>query len=279
MCSPSTQRAACASLLRRARRIRIVEVERDPDLGLGRRAPQDLDGAAVREQQVVRGRERVRVGRAARRVVAPAVADPRDDPRLVVRDPVPDAVAEPSCDGLDVLRERVDGVADGPAARVLERLRRVPVEERHVRRDAVAEQLVDQPVVEVEARCVDAPRARRDDARPGDREAERVEAELAHQRDVVAVAVVEVARDRAGVAVPHLAGRRAEAVPDALAAAVLVGRAFDLVRRGRRAPDEVGREAIYAVGLAWSSSRMAGDGCGDVAAGAVRRARPRRARA
>ena len=31
---------------------------------------------------------------AARRVVAPAVADPRDDPGLVVGDPVADAVAE-----------------------------------------------------------------------------------------------------------------------------------------------------------------------------------------
>ena len=220
----------------------VVEVQRDPDLRVRRGAAQDLDGPAVRQQQVVRGCERVRLGVAARSVVAPAVADPRDDPRLVVRDPVADAVAEALGDDLDVLRERVDGVARGPAARVLEHLRRVPVEERHVRVDAVAEQLVDEPVVEVETCCVDAAAALGQDARPRDREAERVEAELAHQRDVVAVAVVEVARDRAVVAVPDLAGRGAEAVPDALAAAVFVRRAFDLVRGGCRAPDEVGRE-------------------------------------
>src|SRR2546425_9278935 len=39
-----------------------------------------------------------------------------------------------------------------------------------------------------------------------------------------------------------LPGRGGEAVPDALAAAVLVGGALDLVRRGRGAPDEVGWE-------------------------------------
>ena len=82
----------------------------------------------------------------------PAVTDPGDDPRLVVRDPVGDAVAEAGRDGLDVLGERIDRVAHGPAARVLEHLRGVPVEERHVRRDPVAEQLVDEPVVEVEPR-------------------------------------------------------------------------------------------------------------------------------
>ena len=54
------------------------------------------------------------------------------------------------------------------------------------RRDAVAEQLVDEPVVEVEALRVHRPAALRDDARPRDREAERVEPELAHERDVVA---------------------------------------------------------------------------------------------
>ena len=84
------------------------------------------------------------------------------------------------------------------------------------------EQLVDEPVVEVQARLVHPAATLREDARPRDREAERVEAELAHQPDVVAVAMVEVARDLAGVAVAHLPGCRGEAVPHALAAAVLV---------------------------------------------------------
>ena len=114
------------------------------------------------------------------------------------------------------------------------------MEERDERRDPVAEELVDEPVVEVEALRVHRTASARDDPRPRDREAERIDPELAHERDVVAIAVVEVARDRAVVAVPDLAGRCAEAIPDALAAAVLGRRAFDLVRGGRGAPDEVG---------------------------------------
>ena len=48
----------------------------------------------------------------------------------------------------------------------------------------------------------------------------------------------------AGVATADLAGRRAEAIPDAFAAAVLVGGSFDLVRGGGGAPEEVGREVV-----------------------------------
>ena len=55
----------------------------------------------------------------------------------------------------------------------------------------------------------------------------------------------EVARDLAGVAAAHLPGRRGEPVPDALAATVLASRALDLVRRGRRAPEEPVREPLH----------------------------------
>ena len=69
-----------------------------------------------------------------------------------------DAVAEPRGDDLGVLGERVDRLARGPAAAVLERLRQVPVVERDEGLDAVREQLVDEPVVEVEAGRVHARR-------------------------------------------------------------------------------------------------------------------------
>ena len=109
-------------------------------------------------------------------------------------------------------------------------------------------------VVEVEAGLVHASAALGQDPRPRDREAVRRQAELAHQRDVLAVAVVEVARDRAVLAVPNLARRRAEAIPDALAAAVLDRCALDLVRGGRGAPDEAWREgAEWAEGCAGHS--------------------------
>ena len=128
-------------------------------------------------------------------------------------------------DGLGVLDERLGGRARGPAARVLERLRRVPVEERRERLDPVREQLVDEPVVEVEARLRSrgrgpsgSTRGHAIEKRNASSPSSRISAMSSR------IAVVEVARDRAGVAVPHLARRRAEAVPDALAAAVLVRR-------------------------------------------------------
>ena len=149
-----------------------------PDLRVGARAADRLHRPAVRQQQVVRGRDRVGLARPPGRVLAPRVPDPRADPRLVVRHPVVDAVAEALDDRLGVLDERLGRRARGPAACVLERLRRVPVEERRERLDPVREQLVDETVVEVEARRVHAAATLGKHARPRDREAERVEPEL-----------------------------------------------------------------------------------------------------
>ena len=68
-----------------------------------------------------------------------------DDVRLVVRDPVADAVAEPRRGKMRELGEGLGGVAIGPAAFVLQRLRQVPVVERDEGRDAALQQRVDQP--------------------------------------------------------------------------------------------------------------------------------------
>src|SRR3954451_22856669 len=222
--------------------IRVREIERDPDLRLRHHRADHFDRPAVRKEEVVRRGDGIGLARAPRRVLAPRVPDPGVHPRLVVRDPVPYAVAEAARDGFRVLGERLRGRARGPAARVLERLRRVPVEERRERLDVVREQLVDEAVVEVEAGLVDRTAARRHDPRPRDREPERVEPELAHQLHVLGIPVVEVARPLPGVAVPNLPRRGAEAVPDAFSASVLLGRALDLVRRRGGAPEEVGRE-------------------------------------
>ena len=139
-----------------------------------------------------------RASRSLRRPgVAPsAVAEPGDDPRLVLRDPAGDAVAEPRDDDLHVLRERLGRVAHRPAPAVLERLRQIPVIQGRERLDAVREQLVDEPVVVVEPRLVHGATALGDDPRPRDREAIRVETELLHEAHVLRVAVVRVAGDR-----------------------------------------------------------------------------------
>ena len=90
-------------------------------------------GPAVREQQVVRDRHRVEHQGPARRVHADGVAHHHHDVGLVDRDPVLDPVGEPLADDRGVLGEPVDGLAVQPAALVLERLRQVPVVERHHR--------------------------------------------------------------------------------------------------------------------------------------------------
>ena len=218
------------------------EVQHDSDLSLRRGGTESLHGPAVRQEKMVRRGDRFGFARAARRVLAPGVADPRDDPRLVVGRPMGDPVAKTRRHRGRVLDERLCGRARGPAALVLEGLRRVPVEERRERRDPFGEQGVDEPVVEVEPALVHLPATFGQDPRPRDGEAERVEPEVAHEGDVVGIAVIEVARDRARVAAANLAGRRAEPVPDALAAAVGGGGALDLVRGRGRTPEEVGRE-------------------------------------
>ena len=234
------------------------EVEREANLGVGCGAADRVDGPPVRQQQVMRGGDRITLARPPGRVLAPCMPDPRADPRLVVRDPVADAVSEPAGHRLRVFHERLGSRARRPAAGVFERLRGIPVEERRERFDPVREELVDEPVVEVEPGLVDAPSPVREHARPGDRETECVEPELAHQRHVVAKAVVEVARHVARIAVADLAGRRAEPVPDTLPASVLVSRTLDLVRRGRSAPDEVGRERARVDGHVVLSIRFDG---------------------
>ena len=84
-------------------------------------------------------------------MLAHAVAEPGDHPRLVLRDPVADTIAQRVGHDLDVLGEGVHGLAHRPAPAVLERLRQIPVIERDERLDPVGEQLVHEPVVEVEA--------------------------------------------------------------------------------------------------------------------------------
>ena len=72
-----------------------------------------------------------------------------------------DAVAEGRGHDVGVLGEVVRRRPLRPATVVLERLGQVPVVQRHVRVDAGGEQLIDEPVVEVEAR----PARRRRDRR------------------------------------------------------------------------------------------------------------------
>ena len=118
-----------------------------------------------------------------------------------------DPIAEGGGHDVGVLGEVVRRRPLRPAALVLQHLGQVPVVQRDVRLDPGGEQLVDEPVVEVEARRGDVTATVGDHPRPGDREPVGAEAEFAHQPDVgrgmlvvaagdVAVAAVE---DRPGI--------------------------------------------------------------------------------
>src|SRR5262249_13153184 len=200
------------------------------------------EGLALREVHRVRGaQEGVRLAPAGR-VDAHQVAARREDVRLVEDHPVRHAVAERPHHQLAELSEAARQVAIRPAARVLERLRQVPMVERGEGPDARLEQPVDQAAVVVEPGPVRRAASVRLDARPGDREAVAVQVHRALQRDVVAPAVVRVAGDVAVLIVLDLARRVAEAVPDRLALAVLARGPLDLVRGRRGAPAEALRE-------------------------------------
>ena len=112
---------------------------------------QRLDGEAVTEVEVVGGAQRGdRVGPAGG-VHPGAVTEEGAAPGLVERGPPLDAVADGVGDDPGVLGEPLGRGALGPAARVLQLLRQVPVVEGEGRLDAGGEQLVHQRPVEVQA--------------------------------------------------------------------------------------------------------------------------------
>ena len=162
----------------------------------------------------------------------------RDDLWLVQRDPVADAIAEPARDDIRVPAERLDRLGRGPAALLLKSLWKVPVVERDERPDTVCEELVDEPVVERESRLVHRAAADRQDARPADRQAVRIASQPAKQADILAPAVVVIARDVSGLAGRDRAWPPAERVPDRGSLPVGIMPAFDLVRGGGRAEEE-----------------------------------------
>jgi hypothetical protein len=185
------------------------------------------------------------------------VADPRrqladdvpvvgDRHRLAHGEPVVDAVAEALEQHRGELGHPAGTVAVQPAPAVGQRLGELPrVDDRHWRHPR-AEQLVDQPVVEIQPLGVHASRAVRQDPRPRRRELVRGQAELAHDRDVLAVPRVVVAGHVLQVAADDVARRAREAVPHRPPGAVRQQRAFHLLGRRRGPPQEAVGESDRA---------------------------------
>ena len=152
-----------------------LQIARDRKLWLAARlGAHGLAHEAMREVDVVHGAERERAGAQAGSLLGAAVAQVRGAPRLVERRVRVHAVTQALGHDAGVIGDPVRRLALEPAAltAVFRRhvLRQVPVVERHDRRDAVFEQAVDDPAVEIEAFLVRLAVRRGDDARDADRE-------------------------------------------------------------------------------------------------------------
>ncbi len=200
---------------------------------------QRIDSRAMGQIHMMDRPMQRRIVAQAGRVLPAAVAEQREHRRLVERRKPFDAVAVSLRDNRGIVREPSGAVARGPAAKIVERLRQVPMIETQPGLDARREQRIDQAIIECEALFVRLALAQREHARPRHREAVGADAEIAHQRDVLRITVIVVAGNVAGLAIVHVAGA-AKRVPDAGAATVFIRRAFNLIGRGRDAPDEIG---------------------------------------
>ncbi len=188
----------------------VVDVEGDRALGVGAQAvAQGLDGEAVAQVEVVGGAQGGdRVG-AAGGVDAGAVAEEGAAPGFVEGGPGLHPVAQGVGGEGRVLGEPLGGGALGPAARVLQFLRQVPVVEGGDGLDALLQQAVDEAPVEVEALLYGGTAAGGPDAGPGEGEPVGAQAQFGHEGDVLAPAVVVVGGDVTGVAARTRPGVRA----------------------------------------------------------------------
>src|SRR5262245_41161618 len=162
---------------------------------------------------------------------------------LVEREEVPGPVAELFGDVAGIVRERLGGVAPFPPAAILQRLRQVPVIERWERRDVVGDEVVEEPVVEVEALRIWRAAALRKYPRPRNGEPVRSGGERFHRPHVVSISVIVIVGDVAVVVVADLSRRVRERVPYRRATAILADGAFDLIGGGGGAPEKSCRKS------------------------------------
>ena len=183
---------------------------------------QHVDAGAVGEVDMMdRAQQGCAIGQ-ARGMPAESIAEQREERRLVEGGEPLDAIAVATGDERRIIGKPAGTIAIGPAAAIVERLREIPVIEAEPGLDAGRQQGVDQTVVKGEAGLVGRAAAGGKDARPRRRKTIGTYPEIAHQRDVLAVAVVVIARDVAGIAVGDAPLLPTERIPDAGAAPVLI---------------------------------------------------------
>jgi hypothetical protein len=103
------------------------------------------------QQKMVGGSQRSEAFATPRRVAAGRVTQYRRAERLVQRYPPRDPIAQRRLNERRVVGESISRVSSRPPAGILQGLRKIPVVERDDRLDPVRRQLVDQPVVELQA--------------------------------------------------------------------------------------------------------------------------------
>ena len=194
------------------------------------------------QQLVVHAGQRLEHERFAGGMHAQDVAVGGDGGGLVDRHPAGHAVPEGSRGDGGELPQPVGRVPVHPAAGLIQRQRGVPVVERGHGGNAVGEQQVDQPVIEVQAGRVHRAAAAGLDPGPGQREPVRIDPQFLHQRHVLGHPVVVVAGDGRAVVLHDRARLRGEDIPPGRAAAVFIERTLDLEGRRRHAQGEAGRK-------------------------------------
>jgi len=108
--------------------------------------------------------------------------------------------------------------------------------ERRVRRDAIGDEAVEEPVVELKALRIWRADALREYPRPRNREPIRSGGERLDRLHILSISVVVIVGDVAVGIVADLSRRVRERVPDLRTTAVLDDGAFDLIGGGGGAP-------------------------------------------
>ena len=108
-----------------------------------------------------------------------------------------------------------------------------------MRGNAMGEQAVHQPMIEIEPFLIHRSPALGNDPRPGNTHPVMLHPQIRHPFDVFFETVVVIAGDVSGVAVSGLSGGVGIGVPDTGFTTVLGNGAFDLVGRCGYSPEEV----------------------------------------